>query len=206
MFNNNVDKVVYPFIINKLHKNRFFYKNLIFTENGRMPCNARLLHYYIIRGVNVSGSDVCHRCRYWLWVKPSGLFLGEPHGVDENVDTSGYTYYIKELYLFVVIAGIGVDDACEQMCDGEFLEVVHPFHDVNGHHAVERTPHIEGVLTDAVLHTDGVEHVALGGVHHPIDVNHLDEEADKRGFLRLVEMYLFHIIALLVQRVAGSRS
>ena len=67
----------------------------------------------------------------------SELSLAYPLGVNEDVNASFYTYYIKEAYLVVVIMGIGIDDACEQVGDVDFLDVIHSLHNVDGNQTVE---------------------------------------------------------------------
>lgn len=98
-------------------------------------------------------------------------------GIDEYINACRLTYYIKELDFLVIILGIGIDNSREQLCNGYLLDIAHALHDINRHHAIERAPKTEGLLTDAILNTDGVKHSALGRVNNTVGIDHLDEQA-----------------------------
>ena len=114
------------------------------------------------------------------------------HGVNQDIDACRFTYYIKELYLAIVIVGVGINDTDEQLGRLYLLEIGHALHDVDGHHAVQRTSEPEGILTDAVLDTDRVKLDTLIGINLGIGIDHLDEEADNGRLLGLIKCYHFH--------------
>lgn len=117
---------------------------------------------------------------------------------DKDIDPCCLTYYIKELDFLIIIPCIGIDHPCEEVSGHQFLEVIHAFHDADGHHTVEGAPQVKGVLIDAILNTNGVEDITLAGLDDAIGVNHLDEKTDHRSFLGLVELNLSHGYRLLI--------
>ena len=117
---------------------------------------------------------------------------------DKDIDSCCLTYYIKELDFLIIIPGIGINHSCEEVSGHQFLEVIHAFHDVDGHHAVEGPPEVKRFLIDAILNTNGVEDIALAGLDDAVGVDHLDEKTDHRSFLDIVELNLSHADRLLV--------
>ena len=106
---------------------------------------------------------------------------------DKRINSSYLADHIQELNLLVVILGIGIDDAGEQLSGCNLLHIGHPFHDVDGDHAVECAAQIVDFVIDAVLDTDSIKNSALTGMHLLVGIDHLNEEAHDSGLLCIVK-------------------
>ena len=95
--------------------------------------------------------------------------------IDEDIDTGCPAYHIEEFNLVVIVTSVGIDDAGEQLGGNELLDIAHAFHDIDGHHAVERAAQTEGVVAYAILDADGVEDGAFVGMHLVVGIDHLND-------------------------------
>ena len=113
--------------------------------------------------------------------------------IDKSVNTSEPTYYIKELYLAIIVTRIGINNTGEQLGSGYLLNIAHVLHDVDGDNAGERPADIIGLLANVILDTDCVKDGTFTRVNLMVGIDHLDEQADDGSLLSLIKINRWHL-------------